>query len=139
MAVPVSIHPQYESAFSKPDPMFNMETLADFFPVATINEEEGGDEEEEERGEGMEEGEGSEEEREECREIRENENEDQIINNRDDPKGTVEPKLPQLGNVHFDYMDISHAIDQLSLYSGPGPDGVSAIKEVQINTVPHAV
>ena len=34
---------------------------------------------------------------------------------------------PELTSVHFDYRDISDAIDQLSLYSGPGPDGISAI------------
>ena len=33
---------------------------------------------------------------------------------------------PTFTNVAFDYMDIVSAIEQLSLCSGPGPDGISA-------------
>ena len=38
---------------------------------------------------------------------------------------------PQLNEAHFNYTDIADAIDQLSLCSGPGPDGISAIEEVK--------
>ena len=34
---------------------------------------------------------------------------------------------PKLTDAHWDYMDISDAIDQLSICSGPGPDGIPAI------------
>ena len=38
-----------------------------------------------------------------------------------------EQEPPQLNEAHFNYTDIADAIDQLSLCSGPGPDGISAI------------
>ena len=40
---------QYESAFSSPDPEFNMETMGDFFSLAERNEEQRGENEEERR------------------------------------------------------------------------------------------
>ena len=43
------------------------------------------------------------------------------------PPAPAAPGHPTLTNVAFDYMDIVAAIEQLSLCSGPGPDGVSAI------------
>ena len=41
----------------------------------------------------------------------------------------------KIGNIHFDYMDVRDAIDQLSLNASAGPDGVPAIllKEARDN------
>ena len=40
-------------------------------------------------------------------------------------KSNQEP--PQLNDAHFNCTDIADAIDKLSVFSGPGPDGISAI------------
>ena len=109
----------YESAFSTPDPDFNMETLGEhFFKAAERNDEERGGTEEEEgekvedRGEKEEEGGGK---------------KDVAGENTAHEQRPAVQYPPELASVHFDYMDIADAIDQLSLYSGPGPDGIPAI------------
>ena len=113
---------QYESAFSIPDPDYNIDTVRDFFEEG--EEREGEKEREEERGE---EGEEEKEEREEEGQ-EEGQYEEGISAHAPDMDGlpTVGAK-PQLKDAHFDHMDISEAIDALSLGGGPGPDGISPI------------
>ena len=97
---------QYESTFSKPDTDFNLENMGDFF-----REEEARDDDEDE-------------------DINEDEDRDAEEEGTTDHSETAEkssPQVPQLTDVHFNFMDIADAIDQLDQSSGPGPDGLSAI------------
>ena len=97
---------QYESTFSKPDTDFNLENMGAFF-----REEEARDDDEDE-------------------DINEDEDRDAEGEGTTDHSEAAEkssPQVPQLTDVHFNFMDIADAIDQLDQSSGPGPDGLSAI------------
>ena len=97
---------QYESTFSKPDTDFNLENMGDFF-----KEEEARDDDEDEN-------------------INEDEDRDAEGEGTTDHSETAEkssPQVPQLTDVHINFMDIADAIDQLDQSSGPGPDGLSEI------------
>jgi endonuclease/exonuclease/phosphatase family metal-dependent hydrolase len=98
---------QYEAAFSKPDPEFNLD---EFYWTA-----ENGEIEEELENE--------------------NEEEDPLENevtSKEDENPEIQGPLqgparkPELTQVYFTYADVEDAIGKLSPCGGPGPDGVSA-------------
>ena len=111
---------QYKSTFSEPDPDINLDIL--FREIEEDREEEQDKEEEEEDRE-------KEDDRED--DDRAESGEEDNIPGRgqenEDRAPPVAPGPPTFTNVAFNYMDIVAAIEQLSLCSGPGPDGISAI------------
>ena len=104
----------------KPDPEFNLNSWEDtfFFRMGEKDEEEKEDEEED--NEGI--------ENDEEAPDKDNDNSKKGDNMNTTPnENPSEQEPPQLNEAHFNYTDIADAIDQLSLCSGPGPDGISAI------------
>ena len=122
---------QYESTFSEPDHSFNIYNLNELF--WNTNDHHQGEEEQEEcvsdpgeRGEQEEEEEsvpGENNENTKNNEVENMENEEKNENEKDEGK----KKTPKLEEVYFSYEDIKDAINQLSVFSGPGPDGIPAI------------
>ena len=100
---------QYESAFSTPNPEYNIDNIGDWFFSEEINRHE-----REEEGDNI--------EREDEEEINEQgveggAREDELIINIQETE-IIPPVIssPHLNDVHFDYMDISDAIDHGILY-----------------------
>ena len=113
---------QYESTFSIPDPVFNIDNIGEFF--YSCGEQEQEQEQEKEQGTEQEDG----EDNEKCADCTEqSSHECSVEQSETSVPPTVGPSMPTLTDVHFNYTDIADAIDQLSLCSGPGPDGISAI------------
>ena len=125
---------QYESTFSQPDPDFNIDNLGEFFFSCGDKEQDTQRDKEHEK-EQEQEMEQEQEKEQECTQEKERDqhSSDSIdgrthacaVEELDIP--TVSPTQPSLKDVHFNYTDIAHAIYQLSLCSGPGPYGISAI------------
>ena len=111
---------QYESTFSEPDPDINLDNL--FREIEEDREEEQDMEDEEEDRE-----EEDDREDDDGEKSGEEDNTPRRGQENEDRAPPVAPGPPTFTNVAFDYMDIVAAIEQLSLCSGPGPDGISAI------------
>ena len=90
------------------------------------SEENNADQENVRKDDGVEEalGEEGKEEREDAEETRGGDNEREEETTQIPPVGQCQPELT---DVPCDFMDVAVAIDQLSMCSGPGPDGISAI------------
>ena len=136
---------QYESTFTKADEEFNIESIGEFFFMSenatssnlpsTPNTGHEANEVEEDGQVGVEE----DIEEPPHTTTEDNEEDEEVIKDPDATDEEVEGlegvgqnsninlEPPHLTDIHFDYMDIADAIEQLSGRSGPGPDGIPAI------------